>query len=464
MTPAESTVPGSTTAQAQAQAMELRALLAILLAVSLGSLDTAIANTALPAIATSLQTTPAASIWIVNAYQMAIVATLLPFAALGDLWGPRKVFLGGLAFFTVASLGCALADSLVTLTLARTLQGVGASAVMSVNIALIRLIYPPERLGRGVGFNALVVGVAFAVGPGVASLVLSVASWPWLFAINVPLGVMCLVFGMQSLPRSPPRPHGFDPVAAALTAALFSALILALGAATQREDARWLALAVGTAVVAGALLLRRQAGHPAPMLPVDLFKRPLFALSALTSTCSFATQGLALVALPFFFEQVLHRDPIDTGFLMMPWALLVASIAPLAGRLSDHHPPGLLGGLGLAVLALGMASLALLPADASAFDISARMALCGLGFGFFQAPNLKALMSSAPPERAGGASGVIAMARLLGQASGAALVALCFGLGGTQGALWALWLGCGTAVLAAGASAARLWAPQPVWR
>jgi DHA2 family multidrug resistance protein-like MFS transporter len=444
-------------------ASDLRALLAILLSVSLGSLDTAIANTALPAIAASLRTTPAASIWIVNAYQMAIVATLLPFAALGDLWGPRKVFLGGLAFFTVASLGCALADSLVTLTLARTLQGVGASAIMAVNIALIRLIFPPERLGRGVGFNALVVGVAFAVGPGVASLVLSVASWPWLFAINVPLGAMCLVFGLGSLPRSTPRAHRFDPLTAVLTAVSFSALILALGAATQREDGHWLALATATAVLAGALLLRRQAGHPAPMLPVDLFRRPLFALSALTSMCSFATQGLALVALPFYFEKVLHRDAIQTGFLMMPWAVLVAAIAPLAGRLSDKHPPGLLGGVGLAVLALGMASLALLPADASALGIGARMALCGLGFGFFQSPNLKALMSSAPPERAGGASGVIAMARLLGQASGAALVALCFGLAGTQGAVWALWLGCGTAVLAATASAARLWAAQPAW-
>ena len=440
-------------------ASDRRALLAILLAVSLGSLDTAIANTALPAIAADLQASPAASIWIVNSYQMAIVATLLPFAALGDLWGPRKVFLGGLAFFTVSSLGCALADSLVGLTLARTLQGVGASAIMSVNIALIRLIYPAHRLGRGVGLNALVVGVAFALGPTVASLVLSVASWPWLFAINVPLGVLCFCFGVVSLPRSQPRSHGFDPATAVLTGITFSALILALGAATQREDTRWLGLALVTAAVACALLLRRQAGHPAPMLPVDLFKRPLFALSAVTSMCSFATQGLALVALPFYFEQVLHRDPIETGFLMTPWAVVVAAVAPLAGRLSDRHAPGLLGGVGLALLALGMASLALLPAQPSAIDIVWRMALCGVGFGFFQSPNLRALMASAPPERAGGASGVIAMARLLGQATGAALVALCFGLAGTQqGAVWALWLGAGTATLAAMASAARLWA------
>lgn len=435
-----------------------RALVAILLAVSLGSLDTSIANTALPAIAADLRALPATSIWIVNAYQMAIVATLLPFAALGDLWGPRKVFLGGLAFFTLASLGCALADSLVSLTLARCLQGIGASAIMSVNIALIRLIYPAHRLGRGVGLNALVVGVAFAVGPTVASLVLSVAGWPWLFAVNVPLGLLCFAFGISTLPRSEPRSHGFDPATAVLTGITFSALILALGAATQREDAHWLGLALLTAGAAGVLLLRRQAGHPAPMLPVDLLQRPLFSLSALTSVCAFTTQGLALVALPFYFEQVLHRDPIETGFLMTPWAVVVAAIAPIAGRLSDRKAPGLLGGIGLAVLALGMASLALIPAQASVLDIGLRMALCGIGFGFFQSPNLRALMASAPPERAGGASGVIAMARLLGQATGAALVALCFGLAGIQGAVWALWLGAGTAALAAMVSAARLWA------
>ena len=435
-----------------------RALLATLVAVFLGSLDTAIANTALPAIAADLQASPATSIWIINAYQMAIVATLLPFAALGDLWGPRKVFLGGLAIFTLASLGCALADSLVTLTLARVLQGVGASAIMSVNIALIRLIYPAHRLGRGVGLNALVVGVGFAVGPTVASLVLSVAAWPWLFAINVPLGLLCFAFGLPALPRSEPRGHVFDPFTAVLTAVAFSALILALGAATQREDARWLAAALLTMLVAGGLLLRRQAGHPAPMLPVDLLRRPMFALSAVTSMCSFATQGLALVSLPFYFEQVLHRDPIETGFLMTPWAVVVAAAAPFAGRLSDRHAPGLLGGIGLGVLALGMASLALLPPNPGVLDIVWRMAVCGLGFGFFQSPNLRALMASAPPERAGGASGVIAMGRLLGQASGAALVALCFGLAGAQGAVWALWLGAGTATLAAMASTARLWA------
>ena len=238
----------------------------------------------------------------------------------------------------------------------------------------------------------------------------------------------------------------------------FAALILALGAAAQREAFILVLSPLAVTLVAGFALLRRQAGHPAPMLPVDLLRRPMFALSTVTAMASFAAQGLAFVSLPFYFEEVLHRDPISTGFLMMSWPIIVALAAPLAGRLSDRHPPGLLGGVGLSILCLGMVSLALLPTEPQTLDIVLRMAVCGAGFGFFQSPNLRALMSSAPPERSGGASGVIGMARLLGQTTGAALVALCFGLAGVHGSTWALALGAAFAGLASVASFARLWA------
>ena len=144
------------------------------MAVSLVTLDASMTNTALPAIGASLQATPARSIWVINAYQLAVVAALLPFAALADRLGARRVHLGGLAVFTLASLASALAWSLPALVAARALQGLGAAATMSVNIALVRQIYPPQQLGRGVGLNALVVGVSFALGPTLASLLLAV--------------------------------------------------------------------------------------------------------------------------------------------------------------------------------------------------------------------------------------------------------------------------------------------------
>ena len=445
---------------AREPAIDGRAVFAILIAVALATLDTAIANTALPAIAADLHAAPAASVWVVNAYQLAMVATILPFAAFGDIVGHRRVYLGGLALFTLASLACALATTLPMLAGARALQGLGASAIMSVNTALLRFIYPPHRLGRGVGLNALVVGIGFAVGPSVASLVLSVASWHWLFGINLPLGLAALAVAFPSLPHSSRGTHRFDSIAAALTVVAFASLITALGSAAQRAPAALWGGALALAVVFGALLVRREHGRPLPILPVDLFRRPAFALSSLTAVCTFAAQGLAFVSLPFYFEGVLHRDQIDTGFLMSPWSIVVALAAPLAGRLSDRYPPGILGSIGLTILAAGMASLALLPAHPGVLDICIRMTICGAGFGFFQSPNLRALMSSAPPERAGGASGTIATSRLLGQATGAALTAFCFSLAGVRGATGALWLGAAFAVVAAVASAMRLVVPR----
>lgn len=436
--------------------LNLRAVFAVMVGVALASLDTAIANTALPAIAADLKAAPAASIWVINAYQLAIVATILPLAALGDIVGHRRIFIAGMALFTCASLACALAPTLALLGGARALQGIGASGIMSVNVALLRFIYPPERLGRGVGLNALTVGISFAVGPSIASLILSVAPWPWLFGINVPLGIAALIVAVPSLPQSPRGTHRFDTVAAVLNVIAFTALILALSSAAQREPLSWWGGALAVAFVFGALLIRREHGSGNPILPVDLFRRPAFALSSLTAVCTFTTQGLAFVALPFYFEGVLHRSQVDTGFLMSPWSIIVALAAPLAGRLSDRYSPAILGGVGLGILAVGMASMALLPPNPSVLDICIRMTICGAGFGFFQSPNLRALMSAAPKHRAGGASGTIATSRLLGQAIGAALTAFCFSLAGVRGATYALWLGAGFAAFASVASLMRL--------
>ncbi|RKP43655.1 MFS transporter [Pararobbsia silviterrae] len=438
------------------QAHDWRAVAAVMLGVALSSLDTAIANTALPTIAGDLHASPATSVWIINAYQIAIVATVLPLAALGDIIGHRRIFIAGLSLFTLSSLVCALASTLPLLAAARTLQGLGASGIMSVNIALLRFIYPPDRLGRGVGLNALTVGFCFSVGPTVASLILSIATWPWLFGINVPLGLLALLAAAPSLPHSPLGKHRFDAIAALLNVVMFTTLIFALGAACQHEPAAIWGGSLGMAMVFGALLIRRERDNRAPILPIDLYRVPIFALSAATSICSFAVQGLAFVALPFFFEGVLHRSQVQTGFLLAPWSIVVALTAPVAGRLSDRYSPAVLGGIGLLILTLGMTSLALLPADPGVADIVIRLLCCGVGFGFFQSPNMRALMSAAPPSRSGGASGTIATSRLLGQTLGAALTALCFNFaGGVQGASIALWMGAAFALAACIASLAR---------
>ncbi|MGV7206864.1 MFS transporter [Oxalobacteraceae bacterium A2-2] len=437
------------------------AMLTVALGVGMASLDTAIANTALPAIAEQLRATPAASVWIVNVYQLAMVATLLPFAALGEVMGYRRLYIFGLGLFTAASLACALAWSLPSLVAARLLQGVGGSAMMAVNTALLRTIFPARLQGRGFGINSLVVAVAFAVGPTTASLILAVSSWPWLFAVNVPIGLLGLLIGLRALPESPRATHRIDALTALYNVGAFGLLILVFGDAAHLAGAHVLLPEIAATALFFVLLLRRQAGHAAPMLPVDLFRRPLFALSSLTAVCTFAAQGLAFVALPFYFEHTLGRSPIETGFLLTPWAVLVAVMAPIAGRLSDHYSPGVLGGVGLAILSAGLVTMLMLPGQPGIADIGWRMALCGIGFGFFQAPNLKAIMGSAPPSRAGSASGTVATSRLIGQATGAALVAYCFSLAGASGSRYALGLAAAFAAAASIASFARLKVAQP---
>jgi MFS transporter, DHA2 family, multidrug resistance protein len=423
------------------------ATLAIFTALAMASLDTAIANIALPAIAADLHATPADVIWVVNVYQIAMVATLLPLAALGEIVGHQRIYLGGLLLFTIASVACALAWSLPTLLIARVLQGLGAAGIMSVNTALVRFVYPQRMLGRGFGHNALVVAISFTLGPTIASAILSVATWPWLFAINLPFGLLAIAIGMKTLPKTSRATHAFDFPGAALAAGCLGLLILGIGSAAHHTAPSVVVGELVAGVLFGWLLIRRQADHPAPMLPIDLFRRPVFALSAATAVCSFSVQGLAFVSLPFYFEDILHRSQVETGFLLTPWPLVVAVMAPIAGGLSDRYPAGILGGIGLAMLGVGMALLAMLPAEPSIADIVWRMVICGAGFGFFQAPNMKALMASAPAGRSGGASGIVATARLTGQTTGAALAAFCFGLAGHEGATLALALGAGFAAI-----------------
>jgi DHA2 family multidrug resistance protein-like MFS transporter len=416
----------------------LRAMLSIAIGVGMASLDTAICNTALPAMAVQLHASAASSVWIVSAYQLAMIATLLPLAALSEIVGYRRTFLVGLMLFTAASVACASASSLPVLVAARLLQGLGGSAIMSVNGALLRTIYPAKQLGRGFGTNAMVVAIGFTIGPSLASLILSLGSWRWLFAINLPLGLVAVWLGMRAIPRVTLRAASFDLPAALCCMGALGLLMFSLDDIAHAANLWRVGGELIVALLLLGLLLRRESGRAAPMLPVDLLKLPLFSLSALTAVLTFATQGLAFVGLPFYFEMTLGRAPIETGFLMTPWAVAVGIMAPIAGRLSDRYPPGLLGGIGLAILTLGIVSLLWLPDQASALQITTRMVICGVGFGFFQAPNLKAIMSSAPSRRSGGASGIVATARLTGQATGTALVALCLTQFGSRGPISAL--------------------------
>ncbi|HEX4533102.1 MAG TPA: MFS transporter [Rhizomicrobium sp.] len=437
------------------------AIVTIALGITMAVMDSAIANVALPTIARDLHTDAAFSIWIVNGYQLAITISLLPLSSFGDIAGYRRVYLGGLALFSIASLACAFSHTLTELTAARVLQGFGAAGIMSVNTALVRFIYPHKALGRGIGVNALVVAVSAAVGPTVASGILSVATWPWLFAVNVPIGIAAYVIGMRALPHTPRAPHPFDVQSAVLSALSFGFLIASIDALGHGENFALFAGEIFVTLLVGTLLVRRQLSSPAPLLPVDLLKIPIFSLSVGTSICSFVAQMLALVSLPFLLQLNMHFTAVQTGLLITPWPIAIGIAAPIAGRLADRYPVGLLAGAGLLVFAAGLFALALLPAHPGAWDIVWRMALSGIGFGLFQSPNNRAMITAAPRERSGGASGMLGTARLLGQTVGAALLALLFARAPSNATTLALYISAAFALLAAIVSATRMFERPP---
>ena len=426
----------------------------LMLGIVLAGLDAAIANIALPTIAHELNASDAATVWVVNIYTLATAVCLLPAAALGESIGLKQVYAFGLALFTVASLACALSPTLPILVAARLLQGIGGACTAALGGAMVRSIYPRPLLGRAFATTALAVAISAALGPSLGALILSVATWPWLFLVNVPLGLIALPLFLRVAPASPPRPRKLDFAGAVLSAVALGLVVTGVNGlgGTDRTIAA-AELAVG--LLCGGLLVWQQASKREPLLPLDLLRMPLFALSVMTSMCSYAAQILAYVSLPFLFQSVMHRSAVATGLLVTPWPLLVAVAAPVAGRLSARFPAAVLGSIGLLVLAIGLVLLATMPEAPAVWNIAWRMGVCGIGFGFYQTPNNLTLMTAGPPSRNGAASGMVAVARTLGWSLGTALVALIFGLRGSAGAVTCLEVGAAIALLGAVISVSR---------
>ncbi len=430
------------------------AVATITIGLAMSVLSNSMTNLALPYIAQDLAISAESSIWIINASQIAMMVFLLPVAALADIVGYRHVYRAGLALFCLASLGCVLAPNLGWLIAARTLQGLGGSAIMAVQPALVRAIYPRNMLGRGLGFNTTVVATSLAAGPSIGAALLAIAPWPILFAVYIPLGIISFLLAERYLPHTTHVRRPFDVLSAILSGATFGLLIFGIDGVAHNHAWPIIVTEFVAAAVLGTLFVRRQKRLADPMMPIDVFRRPIFSLSISASTCTFTAQGLAFVSLPFFFHTVLDRSAADTGILLSAWPLALAAIAPIAGRLADRHHPGLLGTIGLTGMTAGLILTALLPADPSTADIMWRLVLCGAGFGIFASPNNRLMMNAVPRERSGSAGGIIATARTLGQTMGAALVALVFGLfdfsGGGAGdaARAALWMATAFAAIA----------------
>jgi DHA2 family multidrug resistance protein-like MFS transporter len=411
------------------------AVAALSLGTTIATISTGSVNIALPTIARELGVEASQAIFIVTIYQMVLLMTLLPFAALGDRLGHRTVYQYGLVVFSVASLLCLVAKSLLALVLIRALQALGGAAVLSVGMAMLRGVYPAALLGRGMALNTLIGAGSAALAPSLGGLILSFASWPWIFALCVPFALASLVVGRKALPDPERRDEPYDGAAALMCAAMFGLAVVGLeGAVHEAPWSRTLAL-LAAALLIGVVFVRRELRQANPVLPVDLLRdRRISLLSVGTFSASIASM-IVLLSLPFRLQSEFGYSPAEAGLILGFWTLATTIVAPTAGVLSDRLPGGLLGALGMAISTAGLVTFAFLPSEPTHFDLIWRSMLAASGFGLFYPPNARQIILSVPMARAAAAGGLTQTTRMTGQVLGSTATAGLLAVGSGVGAL-----------------------------
>lgn len=443
--------------EAEAPASRIRlALLAIYCSVVLSTLSMTSVSVALPSMGLELGLAPSHSVWLIIAFQLTVLATLLPFGSLGEQWGFRKVFLIGLGLIALASIVCMVSRTFELLLIGRIAQGVGAAAVASMNPALLRMTVDPSDFGRVVGTNAVVVAITSAIGPSVAAFALSLGGWQWLFALNLPLAAAAAYLGWMMLPRVRGATASFDGVGALLIVATLTFFALGYEGST-RQGVAALAFVVLGVGLATALVLHQRA-RTNPMLPLDLLRIRVFRMCIGVSIFAFAAQMASLVALPFVLSFGLGLDVVYVGILMMATPAAIAVMAPVAARAERHFSSAGLSFAGGLVMAASLAVLSWLPSHTNVLAHVAAMLLCGVGFGLIQTPNNRSMLTSVPRIRSGGAGAMQATSRLIGHVLGAAAVGAMFRVFPDQvttAALASLLVAAGFAALSAAFSLVR---------
>lgn len=418
------------------------AVLTLMAGLAVTVLDSTVANVALPTIARDLAISPSAVVWVVIAYSLTTVVFLLPFSAVAERLGFPRMFGLGITIFMVSSIGCALSTSLVGLISARVAQGLGAAMLMCLSGGLVRNIYPSRDLAFGISINAMMVGLMSVLGPSIGAFILEITTWPWIFALNVPICLLTYL-GIRFLPDVPHNKTRFDWVACGLSMLVFGLSVIGLDALAREPVRAGLCLIV--ACLAGIVLVHRSRDQTAPLVPIDLLRITPVAFAVGASAFSFAAQMAAFVALPFYFLKVMGHSYFEVGLLLGTWSIGVMLMAPIAAYMSGKYSVAVLCAIGALAMVCGLSWVVLMPVSVGRLWIMAAMFLGGIGFGFFQTPNNRAMLGGAPRVRSGAAGGLQATTRVFGQSFGTALVAVAFSLSATQGAL----LGVVVAILCA---------------
>jgi EmrB/QacA subfamily drug resistance transporter len=399
----------------------------ILTSVSLGSLmatlDGSIVNIALPAMQTDFRADLTTIQWVVVAYLLVVGSLLLPFGRLGEVLTFKRVYLVGFAVFTLASVCCGAAPSETTLIGFRVVQGVGAAMIMAMGPAIVARTFPAAERGKALGLNGVSVSIGLSLGPAIGGILTQAATWRAIFLINAPIGLLAIVWAARVLPaETPGKGQSFDARGAMLSGVALFALLLALSDGQQWGWTSPPVLGLVIAfVVLGAFFIRVERRSIQPMIDLALFRIRPFTAGLVSVVVAFAGLFTATFLLPFLLQQGRGFSPIEAGLLLTPVPITMAIVAPFSGAASDRIGPRVLASAGMAVMALSLLSLTLLPADFGLPDLIWRLVLLGLGQGLFMSPNSSAVLGSVPRPRVGTASGTLAQMRVNGQALGIAL-------------------------------------------
>jgi DHA2 family multidrug resistance protein-like MFS transporter len=422
---------GTKFADGLAGARRYSAIAAVSLGTVLTTVDGTIVNVALPTLARDLQVSPSSAVLVVTVYQLVMMTALLPLSALSGRLGHRATYQYGQMVFIVATMLCFFARSLPFLVLVRGVQALGAAAAISVASALIRSIYPPTQLGRGLSFNTVIASASASFAPTLGGALLTFATWPWLFAVVVPFGIVSILLGRKSLPQGIRNNEPYNVLGAVMCAGMFVLVISGLESSVHGDSPVISAALVVVGVVLGFFFVRRERSQPQPVLPVDLLRLKSVALPSCGSLAAYIGTMIMMISLPFQLQQHYHFSPAAAGAALAPMPLISVIASPLAGLLSDRYPTGLLGLIGIVFGVAGLISLALLPADPQQIDVLWRVGLCGLGFGTYFSPTARQVIGSAPIERVAAAGALYSTTRGVGHTLGATAVAalLATGLG-----------------------------------
>src|SRR5437667_1400869 len=404
-------------------------------AVFMATLDNLVVTTALPAIRKDLHATLASLEWTVNAYTLTFAVLLLTGAALGDRFGRRRMFVVGLAIFTVSSAAAALAPSAGALIAARAAQGVGGAIITPLTLTILSAGVPANRRGAFIGAWSGIAGLAVALGPVVGGAVVSGISWHWIFWLNVPIGIVLIPLAFRRLDESYGPTAKLDLRGVALESAGLTGIVWGL---VRGNGQGWASAEIVTALVGGAIVfalfivweLRAQE----PMLPMRFFRNRAFALANVASLFMFFGMFGSIFLLSQFFQIIQGYSPLASGVRILPWTVMPLFVAPIAGALSDRIGGHRLMGVGLILQASGLASIAAISTSTTPYwQLVAPFAISGIGMAMFWAPVANVVLSSVKPEEPGQASGANNAIRELGGVFGVAVLASIFSSYGGYG-------------------------------